>query len=197
LPFLWCSCSAFNSSLEVERKGVATLDPRLRIFSGSPSLQFIPIPRGKLIIGRAADCDLRLLSDCVSAYHCVLLLDECTLRIRDLGSKNGTFVNGRKIGSSTMILLHDDAISIGEMNVIVELNQATAGPQTVHSTGQPEVSRAELESGTDSEADTVWVKQAAAIPPQPSTPPPVPAPIVPNDLEPSGNEPTEERLRHG
>jgi hypothetical protein len=38
---------------------VAKLDARLKIFSRSPAGQLIPISKGKLIIGRAADCDLQ------------------------------------------------------------------------------------------------------------------------------------------
>jgi pSer/pThr/pTyr-binding forkhead associated (FHA) protein len=130
------------------------------------------------------------LSETVSANHCVLLLDECMLWIRDLGSKNGTLVNGRNIGMSTMILLHDDAISIGGMNVVVERNQATAGTQTAPSPAQSEVSKAALETSASCEGDTVRVSHPAAIPPQPSTPPPVLAPVIPNVLPPSCGEPS-------
>jgi len=54
------------------------------------------------IVGRADDCDLRLPTDDqhleVSRYHCQLEADPPQLRVRDLGSTNGTFVNGTLIG---------------------------------------------------------------------------------------------------
>jgi hypothetical protein len=78
------------------------------------------------LIGREEDCLLRPDSEFVSRHHCVLLLDDYTLRIRDLGSKNGTFVNGRRVGTSETILLHDDMISIGEMIGQIDLSQAAA-----------------------------------------------------------------------
>ena len=84
----------------------------------------------KLLIGREEDCHLRPESEFVSRHHCVLLLDEYTLRIRDLGSKNGTFVNGRRIGTSETILLHDDMISIGEMIGQIDLSQPGVVPPT-------------------------------------------------------------------
>lgn len=42
-----------------------------------------------------------------------LLLDDYTLRIRDLASKSGTFVNGR-VGAGDTILLQVDMVSIGD-----------------------------------------------------------------------------------
>jgi hypothetical protein len=99
------------------------MDARLRILSGPHAGETIEIRRGKLLIGREEDCQLRPDSEFVSRHHCVLLLDDYTLRIRDLGSKNGTFVNGRRIGTSETILLHDDMISIGEMIGQIDLTQ--------------------------------------------------------------------------
>ncbi len=63
------------------------------VISGPHHGQTFQVPRGKFIIGRETDCHLVLASNTVSRHHCVLLLDEYTLRIRDLASKNGTFVN--------------------------------------------------------------------------------------------------------
>jgi predicted component of type VI protein secretion system len=122
------------------------MDARLRILSGPHAGETVQIQRGKLLIGREEDCHLRPQSEFVSRHHCVLLIDDYTLRIRDLGSKNGTFVNGRRIGSSETILLHDDMISIGEMIGQIDLSvpnliAAAAGPtdgtqiQALHGTG--------------------------------------------------------------
>jgi eukaryotic-like serine/threonine-protein kinase len=58
--------------------------------------------RGRYVIGRADDCDIQLSGGQglmgVSRHHCVLAFDPPTLRVRDLGSRNGTFVNAEKIG---------------------------------------------------------------------------------------------------
>ena len=47
------------------------------------------------MIGRGEDCDLRLQNRFVSRHHCELIVDDRdqVLRVRDLGSQNGTFVN--------------------------------------------------------------------------------------------------------
>jgi predicted component of type VI protein secretion system len=114
---------------KVGGKGMANMDAKLKVLSGSFSGQTIQVPHGKLLIGREPDCDLRLESEFVSGYHCVLLLDDYTVRVRDLGSTNGTFMNGRRIGTSEMILLQDDMISIDKLTFQIDLTEATTGMQ--------------------------------------------------------------------
>jgi len=59
---------------------------------------------GRMIctVGRAGDCSLQLPNDFihldVSRHHCLLDVDPPHVRVRDLGSRNGTYVNGIKIG---------------------------------------------------------------------------------------------------
>jgi len=57
---------------------------------------------GQYVLGRSSACDIQVphtpaFLD-VSRRHCVLEVDPPSLRVRDLGSRNGTFVNGRNIG---------------------------------------------------------------------------------------------------
>jgi eukaryotic-like serine/threonine-protein kinase len=53
-------------------------------------------------LGRAEGCMVRLPNDFVhldvSRHHCLLDIDPPRVRVRDLGSRNGTFVNGEDIG---------------------------------------------------------------------------------------------------
>jgi pSer/pThr/pTyr-binding forkhead associated (FHA) protein len=54
---------------------------------------------GQAILGRSRNCTLRLASDAtVSRQHCLIELDEYGAWVQDLGSLNGTLVNGEKIG---------------------------------------------------------------------------------------------------
>jgi pSer/pThr/pTyr-binding forkhead associated (FHA) protein len=57
---------------------------------------------GKYIIGRSSDCDLQLPTTLefmeVSRHHCMLDIDPPAVQVRDLGSCNGTHVNGENIG---------------------------------------------------------------------------------------------------
>jgi serine/threonine protein kinase len=49
------------------------------------------------LIGRAPDCKLVLRASDVSKHHCQILIDRDTIAIEDLGSANGTFVNGKRV----------------------------------------------------------------------------------------------------
>jgi pSer/pThr/pTyr-binding forkhead associated (FHA) protein len=110
------------------------MDAKLRVVSGLSSERTVRIAR-QLLIGRAEDCGLRLDGDFVSKHHCILLLDDYTLRLRDLGSKNGTFVNGHRVGASAIILLHDDTVSIGEASFLIDLTPE----ETVRADGEATV----------------------------------------------------------
>jgi eukaryotic-like serine/threonine-protein kinase len=54
------------------------------------------------LLGRDADCDPRLPNDAdhrsISRHHCLLEINPPAIRVRDFGSRNGTFVNGVLIG---------------------------------------------------------------------------------------------------
>jgi eukaryotic-like serine/threonine-protein kinase len=58
--------------------------------------------RTTCILGRASDCSPRLPDDVdhrtISRHHCLLDINPPDIRIRDFGSRNGTYVNGVKIG---------------------------------------------------------------------------------------------------
>jgi hypothetical protein len=58
--------------------------------------------RSTCLIGRGEDCEPRLANDedhkSVSRHHCLLDINPPDVRVRDLGSRNGTFVNGVNIG---------------------------------------------------------------------------------------------------
>jgi pSer/pThr/pTyr-binding forkhead associated (FHA) protein len=103
------------------------MNARIRVLAGPLAEQIIPICGTKLIIGREEDCHVRPESEFISRHHCALLLDDYTLRVRDLGSKNGTFVNGCRIDAAETILLHDDVVAIGEMTFRIDLGQSPDG----------------------------------------------------------------------
>jgi WD40 repeat protein len=64
--------------------------------------EFVFNSRTTCIIGRAKDCGLRLPDaadhNIISRYHCLLDINPPDIRVRDLGSLHGTYVNGEKIG---------------------------------------------------------------------------------------------------
>jgi serine/threonine protein kinase len=63
------------------------------------------------VIGRAADCDLPIKAGEVSKHHCRITLTPEVVTVEDLGSSNGTFVNGAQIQQAT--LADGDKLDLG------------------------------------------------------------------------------------
>ncbi len=68
----------------------------LSIQSPTNKSKFLTLTK-KTLIGRGADCDLKLKSELVSRHHCQILLTDSVALINDLGSANGTFIDGQKL----------------------------------------------------------------------------------------------------
>ncbi|MBI1309862.1 FHA domain-containing protein [bacterium] len=73
------------------------LQALLKVKGGKQDGKLIPLDTKKFLIGREQDCHLRPGSESVSRHHCVINVDEFSVRIRDLGSSNGTWLNGTRI----------------------------------------------------------------------------------------------------
>jgi pSer/pThr/pTyr-binding forkhead associated (FHA) protein len=83
---------------------------------GNVKLDEIPLHRGSLNIGRAADNDISLADAATSAHHAKIVTIFTSSFIQDLNSTNGTIVNGRKVVRHT--LHHGDIISIGNLKLL-------------------------------------------------------------------------------
>jgi len=80
----------------------------------------IPVEESEFLIGRGPDCDLRLPVASVSRHHCLLHLEKDGVRLTDLGSANGTFVNGQRVRSQTT-LQSGDLLGVGACQFVVDL----------------------------------------------------------------------------
>lgn len=74
----------------------------------------IVIPTPVFLIGRGEDCHLRPKSDAISRRHCELSIEENAVWVKDLGSRNGTLVNGEKI-ADRVELQSGDVVRIGKL----------------------------------------------------------------------------------
>jgi pSer/pThr/pTyr-binding forkhead associated (FHA) protein len=119
--------------------------------------------RATCIMGRSPEANIQLPDDAdhktISRYHCLLDIMPPNIRIRDFGSKNGTYVNGQKIGQreahqtpeegaklnfSEYDLQSDDEIELGNTVFAVyieadpaEINIPNFCPATINNSNQP------------------------------------------------------------
>ncbi|MGD9308529.1 MAG: EAL domain-containing protein [Desulfosarcina sp.] len=97
-----------------------------------------PVP---FIIGRASDCQLKLIDKRISRHHSEIRKSSDLLWIRDLESTNGTFVNNKKIEQAEL-LEPNDIVSIGKFTfkvVRVQASAAITAHETVSATFSKEI----------------------------------------------------------
>jgi pSer/pThr/pTyr-binding forkhead associated (FHA) protein len=109
---------------------------QLVVASGSRVGQVIPIVGDRFVIGRADDCNLKPRSELISRYHCEISLVEGDVFVRDMGSKNGVFLNDNQI-TETKELNHGDKLAIGPLEFLVQLTveMKSQKPAKVRSVG--------------------------------------------------------------
>ena len=84
----------------------------LRFISGKyQGGEFPIVPDKQIIVGRSSDLDMVLVEDMVSRKHARIAMQQDQIWIEDLGSTNGTFVNGEKIKRAR--LKEGDRVLIG------------------------------------------------------------------------------------
>lgn len=170
------------------------LKAELKVLEGKQAGVVIPLSVRRFLIGREQDCQLRAASDLVSRHHCVISVDDFTVRIRDLGSTNGTFVNGLRIDSS-VTLKGGDRIQIGKLAFVLQVEapvSVSVGGPLEDRVDEPEVvsssmilpgplTETEIPTSAYSEETTLITGKKMSTPSE-AAPPPGPAPEPPTAL---------------
>lgn len=86
---------------------------------GGPRRPF-RLSKDVVVIGRREDCDLRIALSDVSRKHCRLLLNDGGIAVEDLGSSNGTFVNGHRVQS--VALEAGDTLQVGPVVFVLQVD---------------------------------------------------------------------------
>jgi pSer/pThr/pTyr-binding forkhead associated (FHA) protein len=111
----------------------------LRFISGKYQGGEFPVTLEKpIVVGRSSDLDMVLVEDMVSRKHAKIAMQQDQIWIEDLGSTNGTFVNGEKIKKAR--LKEGDRVLIGTS--ILKLIAADSPPESTSTTD----AKRELES---------------------------------------------------
>jgi pSer/pThr/pTyr-binding forkhead associated (FHA) protein len=95
------------------------VDANLVLFKKDGSQKNFPLPSDITVIGRRHDCDLCIPLMVVSRRHCQLSQNADALKIRDLESKAGTFLNGKRISEAAVQA--GDYITIGPLTFLLQI----------------------------------------------------------------------------
>ena len=113
---------------------------RMRVLQGAQAADLcLQLPT---VIGRGGDSKLKLPASTVSRHHCEIYEYEGQVVVRDLGSSNGTIVNGHKIKGPTFLTSEDD-LTIGPITARLELVDSSE-PVSVAPAPEPESTPVEV-----------------------------------------------------
>jgi pSer/pThr/pTyr-binding forkhead associated (FHA) protein len=121
--------------------------PGYLVVGSSSGPQMVALEGDRLTIGRGPSNDLPLEADTkVSRLHAVLERYQSGWAIRDLGSRNGTYVNGERL-LAERVLRPGDEVTIGDTRLAYRLDEATDASlgATRVAEGPPELTRRERE----------------------------------------------------
>ncbi len=168
---------------------------RLIVVRGRSAAQAIPLKDAVTVAGRQEDCQLRISSSQVSRRHCQFFEQKGYLIVKDLGSSNGTMVNGKRINGQR-VLDNNDVVNIGPIEFRVEKLETAPPASTAKKPGDTVVPVDDLGAipieGDDLiqvEIDDVAAPGEATIQHTPVAPQKAPSPAKPSTAKPAPAKP--------
>jgi two-component system, NtrC family, response regulator AtoC len=136
------------SKLNVYAQGVETLRPTTRMLAAAPVAQplhllvlaaagsksYVLPSSGEVRIGRAPDCNVVLDDETLSRHHAALTIGQDGVALADLGSANGTFVDGRRLALGEMTpIAPGTVIQLASVTVVLRRGPATSKVRVLRS----------------------------------------------------------------
>ncbi|MCE9530969.1 MAG: FHA domain-containing protein [Planctomycetes bacterium] len=81
----------------------------------------IDVTKDLMLVGRKEDCDIQLDHKSISKQHCIIVRTDGLLLLRDLGSTNGTRVNGQRVRRAA--ILPNDQLNIASLRFKVKFSE--------------------------------------------------------------------------
>ena len=98
------------------------MDVQLVVVQGKPHGHCLKFAPGEFVFGRGPECAIRPNSDWVSRQHCLMRVEANKVSLRDLGSTNGTLVNGRLL-TGERDLQDGDTLQLGPLVLQVLISE--------------------------------------------------------------------------
>ncbi len=97
---------------------------KMLVVQGRPTGKTLTFLTGDFYFGRGKECHVRPNSEWVSRQHCLLRVTPTAAYLRDLGSRNGTLVNGVLL-SEERLLQDGDQVQLGQLVFEIQLESDT------------------------------------------------------------------------
>jgi pSer/pThr/pTyr-binding forkhead associated (FHA) protein len=138
------------------------MEVKLKIVGGPKDGTLIDVLSSQFLIGRSDECQLRPKSEAVSRRHAALLRNDSKAVVQDLGSRTGTYVNGKLIPpKSNVDLKNGDQLRIGPLEFAVVISFGLGG-QKKPKVASLEEAAARTAQGPAEEVDvTQWLQADA------------------------------------
>ncbi len=141
---------------------------KLKVVAGSHAGTEIGVTSNKFIIGRSEDCNLRPKSESVSRQHCILVIRDGKLLVQDLKSRNGTFVNEKRLPTDkAKVLASGDMLRVGKLDFEVVIEHGLQAPKKPEVTSVGDAAARTVASGDGSKFEAVdvnsWLEEADQI----------------------------------
>jgi hypothetical protein len=135
---------------------------QLVVVRGKPEGKVIPLVGPNFKIGRGETCHLRPNSEEVSREHAEFTISGEAVVVRDLGSRNGTLVNGKALTTDACRLKDRDLVKVGPLTFAVAILDAPAAGKPAASPAAPKAASPDDVSGDDIDSWLVDPSSAAA-----------------------------------
>lgn len=97
--------------------------PKLIVKTGQFAGREFELQPGANSVGRSPENRVAIAEPSISSFHCELNLAEIGLAVHDLGSTNGTFINGQRVAKG--MIQTGDLLTLGEIDFNIELPEIT------------------------------------------------------------------------
>jgi len=147
------------------------MDVILKVLEGAKVGTKIAVKKDEFLVGRSQKCHLCAGSSSISRRHCVIRRKETKVTIEDLGSRNGTLVNGKKT-QGEVELSSGDELGIGTLKLLLTISQGINNlkrPKVKSVADAVDRTVADGGSSVGEEDITSWLLESAATSPSDSS----------------------------
>jgi predicted component of type VI protein secretion system len=141
---------------------------KLKVLQGSHEGKEIAVSSDQFLIGRSDSCQLRPKSESISRKHCILVIKDGKLLAQDLKSRNGTFVNEKRLPSDrARVLKAGDQLRLGKLSFEVVIEYGLSSGKRPEVAGIGDAVARTVEAGGESRFEAVdvnsWLEEADQI----------------------------------